>query len=63
MRGLKGSERDQADQRDEPDRKPTNATQCRTLNKAGDSVHGKGSLSHIIGITDCDLKTNSQVKA
>jgi len=62
MRSLKGSERDQADQRDEPDRKPTNATQCRTFNKAGDVVHGKGCLSHSIGITDCDLKMGTPVR-
>jgi hypothetical protein len=50
------SERDQTEHRDEPDSKPTNATQCQTFNKAGDSVHGKDCLTHSIGITDCDLK-------
>ncbi len=58
----KESERDQTDHRDEPDSKPTNTTQCRILNKAGDSVHGKGCLLHSIEITDRDLKTNSQVR-
>jgi len=61
-RNAKGSQTAQSGHRDEPDSKPTNATQCRAFNKAGDSVHGKGCLSHSIGIADCDLKANGQVR-
>jgi len=57
-RNAKGSLTAQSGHRHEPDNKPTNATRCRTFNKASDIVHGKGCLSHSIGITDYDLKAN-----